>query len=124
MQDIYHRDQGLATTLQDQMFTMDDLLGLTSEDWKKVQDQLPDDLLARALLACRPDTREGFLQRLPKARSRTLRPLLKEYAGLGAERIQQSANDVLHLVRRMAASGDIVLSGELRLASPVTVNAS
>ncbi len=124
LQDIYHRDQGLATTLQDQMFTMDDLLGLTSEDWKKVQDQLPDDLLARALLGCRPDTREGFLQRLPKARSRTLRPLLKEYAGLGAERIQQSANDVLHLVRRMAASGDIVLSGELRLASPVTVNAS
>ncbi len=124
LQDIYQRDQGLALTLQNQMFTMDDLLGLTSEDWKKVQDQLPDDLLARALLGCRPDTREGFLQRMPKTRARMLRPLLKEYAGLGAEPIEQSANDVLYLVRRMAASGDIVLSGELRLASPVTVKAS
>ena len=85
---------------------------------------LPDELLARALLSCRPDTREGFLQRLPRGRARSLRPLLKQYAGLGAELIQQSANDVLLMVRRMAASGDIVLSGELRLASPATAGES
>lgn len=123
LQDIYRRDQGLAAILQEQMFTMDDLLGLTSSDWNKVHQQLPDDLLARALLSCRPDTREGFLQRLPKSRARSIRPLLKQFAGVGAELIQQSAHDVLLLVRRMAASGDIVLGGELRLASPSTVKA-
>ena len=121
LQEVYQRDHRLAALLQEQMFTMDDLLGLTSRDWQKVEQQLPDELLARALLSCRPDTREGFLQRLPRSRARALRPLLKQYAGLGAELIQQSANDVLLMVRRMAASGDIVLSGELRLASPATV---
>ncbi len=120
LQEVYQRDRRLAALLQEQMFTMDDLLGLTSGDWQKVEQQLPDELLARALLSCRPDTREGFLQRLPRSRARALRPLLKQYAGLGAELIQQSANDVLLMVRRMAASGDIVLSGELRLASPAT----
>ncbi|WP_372778596.1 FliG C-terminal domain-containing protein [Litorivivens sp.] len=120
LQEVYQRDHRLAALLQEQMFTMDDLLGLTSSDWQKVEQQLPDELLARALLSCRPDTREGFLQRLPRGRARSLRPLLKQYAGLGAELIQQSANDVLLMVRRMAASGDIVLSGELRLASPAT----
>jgi flagellar motor switch protein FliG len=124
LQEVYQRDHQLAALLQDQMFTMDDLLGLTSSDWQKVEQQLPDELLARALLSCRPDTREGFLQRLPRGRARSLRPLLKQYAGLGAELIQQSANDVLLMVRRMAASGDIVLSGELRLASPAMVGES
>ena len=124
LQEVYQRDHQLAALLQDQMFTMDDLLGLTSSDWQKVEQQLPDELLARALLSCRPDTREGFLQRLPRGRARSLRPLLKQYAGLGAELIQQSANDVLLMVRRMAASGDIVLSGELRLASPATAGES
>jgi flagellar motor switch protein FliG len=124
LQEVYQRDHQLAALLQDQMFTMDDLLGLTSSDWQKVEQQLPDELLARALLSCRPDTREGFLQRLPRGRARSLRPLLKQYAGLGAELIQQSANDVLLMVRRMAASGDIVLSGELRLASPAMAGES
>ncbi|MBB3046203.1 flagellar motor switch protein FliG [Litorivivens lipolytica] len=124
LQEVYRRDHRLAAQLQEHMFTMDDLLGLTSADWQKVEQQLPDDLLARALLSCRPDTREGFLQRLPRGRARSLRPLLKQYAGLGAELIQQSANDVLLMVRRMAASGDIVLSGELRLASPATAGES
>lgn len=124
LQEVYQRDHRLAALLQDQMFTMDDLLGLTSSDWQKVEQQLPDELLARALLSCRPDTREGFLQRLPRGRARSLRPLLKQYAGLGAELIQQSANDVLLMVRRLAASGDIVLSGELRLASPATAGES
>lgn len=121
MQDIYRRDQSLAALLQDQMFTMDDLLALTTSDWQKVQQQLPDDLLARALLSCRPDTREGFLQRLPRSRARALRPLLRKFAGVGADLIQQSANDVLALVRRMAAAGDIVVGGELRLADPASV---
>ncbi len=122
MQDIYRRDQSLAALLQDQMFTMDDLLALTSADWHKVQQQLPDDLLARALLSCKPDTREGFLQRLPKARAKAVRPLLRQFAGVGADLIQQSASDVLSLVRRMAAAGDIVVGGELRLADPASVN--
>lgn len=121
MQDIYRRDQSLAALLQDQMFSMDDLLALTSGDWQKVQQQIPDDLLARALLSCRPDTREGFLQRLPKTRARAVRPLLRRFAGVGADLIQQSANDVLALVRRMAAAGDIVVGGELRLADPASV---
>ena len=121
MQDIYRRDQSLAALLQDQMFTMDDLLALTSGDWQKLLQQLPDDLLARALLSCKPDTREGFMQRLPKARSRTVRPLLRQFAGVGADLIQQSASDVLALVRRMAAAGDIVVGGELRLADPALV---
>lgn len=121
MQDIYRRDQSLAAVLQDQMFTMDDLLALTTGDWQKVLQQLPDDLLSRALLSCRPDTREGFMQRLPKSRARAIRPLLRQFAGVGADLIQQSANDVLALVRRMAAAGDIVVGGELRLADPALV---
>lgn len=121
MQDIYRRDQSLAALLQDQMFTMDDLLALTTGDWQKVLQQLPDDLLSRALLSCKPDTREGFMQRLPKARARAVRPLLRQFAGVGADLIQQSANDVLALVRRMAAAGDIVVGGELRLADPALV---
>lgn len=121
MQDIYRRDQSLAALLQDQMFTMDDLLALTAGDWHKVLQQLPDDLLARALLSCKPDTREGFMQRLPKSRARVIRPLLRQFAGVGADLIQQSASDVLALVRRMAAAGDIVVGGELRLADPALV---
>lgn len=121
IQDIHRQDQPLAALLQEQMFAMDDLLALTAGDWQKVQQQLSDDLLARALLGCRPDTREGFLRRLPRARARRIQPLLKRYAGVGAELIQQSANEVLVLVRRMAAAGDIVVGGELRLVDPASV---
>jgi flagellar motor switch protein FliG len=108
---VRESDEELAQSIQDQMFTFDDIIKLDDRAMQSVLKEVANDGLVIALKGASPEIRDKFLKNMSQRAAEALREDLESRGPVRVADVEAQQKDILKTVRRLADSGEIAIGG-------------
>ncbi|RPH43737.1 MAG: flagellar motor switch protein FliG [Burkholderiales bacterium] len=108
---VRESDEDLAQSIQDQMFTFDDVIKLDDRAMQAVLKEVANDGLVIALKGASPEIRDKFLKNMSQRAAEALREDLESRGPVRVADVEAQQKDILKTVRRLADSGEIAIGG-------------
>ncbi|KLN96298.1 flagellar motor switch protein FliG [Moellerella wisconsensis] len=103
-------DDELAQKIIDEMFLFENLLGIDSRSIQRLLEEIENESLVIALKGCKPELRDHFLNNMSQRAAEILRDDLESRGPLRLSQVESEQKAILMTVRRLADSGDIMIS--------------
>jgi flagellar motor switch protein FliG len=107
---IREADAELAQKIQDNMFTFDDLNKLDDKGFQALLKEVQSDSLVVALKGATPELRDKVFKNMSTRAAETLREDLESRGPVRLSEVETEQKELLKVVRRLAAEGQIVLA--------------
>jgi flagellar motor switch protein FliG len=108
---VREHDEELAQSIQDQMFTFDDVVRLDDRAVQSVLREVANDALVIALKGASPEIREKFLKNMSQRAGEALREDLESRGPVRVSDVEAQQKEILKVVRRLADAGEIAIGG-------------
>ena len=108
---VREHDEELAQSIQDQMFTFDDVDRLDDRAVQSVLREVANDALVIALKGASPEIREKFLKNMSQRAGEALREDLESRGPVRVSDVEAQQKEILKVVRRLADAGEIAIGG-------------
>jgi flagellar motor switch protein FliG len=108
---VRESDEELAQSIQDQMFTFDDVIKLDDRAMQSVLKEVANDGLVIALKGASPEIRDKFLKNMSQRAAEALREDLESRGPVRVADVEAQQKEILKTVRRLADSGEIAIGG-------------
>jgi flagellar motor switch protein FliG len=108
---VRESDEELAQSIQDQMFTFDDVIKLDDRAMQSVLKEVANDGLVIALKGASPEIRDKFLKNMSQRAAEALREDLESRGPVRVADVETQQKEILKTVRRLADSGEIAIGG-------------
>jgi flagellar motor switch protein FliG len=108
---IREYDPELATKIEDQMFTFDNLLDLDDKAIQLVLREIQTDSLTVALKGAKPELAEKIFKNMSTRAAEMLREDLESRGPVKVSEVEAEQKEILKAVRRLAEDGQISLGG-------------
>jgi len=102
-------DDGLAQSIQDQMFTFDDLVKLDDRAIQSVLREVANDGLVIALKGASADVREKVLRNMSQRAAEGLREDLESRGPVRVADVEAQQREILRIIRKLADAGEIAI---------------
>lgn len=106
---IRETDPDLAQSIEDQMFTFEDLTRLEDRAVQRVLREVASDALVIALKGSGTDIREKILRNLSQRAAEGLRDDLESRGPVRLSEVEAQQKEILKVIRTLADSGEIAL---------------
>jgi flagellar motor switch protein FliG len=111
MDQIRDQDEDMATMIQDLMFVFENLIEVDDQGIQKLLRDVPQDVLQRALKGADEDLREKVFKNMSKRAAEMMRDDIEAMPPVRVADVESAQKEVLTVARRLADSGEIMLSG-------------
>ncbi len=111
MEQIRDQDEDMATQIQDLMFVFENLNEVDDQGIQRLLRDVPQDVLQRALKGADDTLREKIFKNMSKRASEMMREDLEAMPPIKVSDVEAAQKEILAIARRMADSGEIMLSG-------------
>ncbi|UUM29842.1 flagellar motor switch protein FliG [Vibrio japonicus] len=111
MDQIRDQDEDMATQIQDLMFVFENLVELDDQGIQKLLRDVPQDVLQRALKGADDALRDKIFKNMSKRAAEMMRDDLEAMPPIKVSDVEAAQKEILSIARRMADSGEIMLSG-------------
>ncbi|SDH52440.1 flagellar motor switch protein FliG [Vibrio xiamenensis] len=111
MEQIRDQDEDMATQIQDLMFVFENLNEVDDQGIQKLLRDVPQDVLQRALKGADDTLREKIFKNMSKRAAEMMRDDLEAMAPIKVSDVEAAQKEILAIARRMADSGELMLSG-------------
>ncbi len=108
---VRESDEDLAQSIQDQMFTFDDVIKLDDRAMQSVLKEVANDGLVIALKGASAEIRDKFLKNMSQRAAEALREDLESRGPVRVADVEMQQKDILKTVRRLADAGEISIGG-------------
>jgi flagellar motor switch protein FliG len=108
---VRESDEELAQSIQDQMFTFDDVIKLDDRAMQSVLKEVANDGLVIALKGASAEIRDKFLKNMSQRAAEALREDLESRGPVRVADVETQQKDILKTVRRLADAGEISIGG-------------
>jgi flagellar motor switch protein FliG len=108
---VRESDEELAQTIQDQMFTFEDVIKLDDRAMQSVLKEVANDGLVIALKGASAEIRDKFLKNMSQRAAEALREDLESRGPVRVADVEMQQKDILKTVRRLADAGEISIGG-------------
>jgi flagellar motor switch protein FliG len=108
---IREYDPELATKIEDQMFTFDNILDLDDKAIQLVLREIQTDSLTIALKGAKPELAEKIFENMSTRAAEMLREDLESRGPVKVSEVEAEQKEILKAVRRLAEDGQISLGG-------------
>lgn len=108
---VRESDEELAQSIQDQMFTFDDVIKLDDRAMQSVLKEVANDGLVIALKGASAEIRDKFLKNMSQRAAEALREDLESRGPVRVADVEMQQKDILKTVRRLADAGEISIGG-------------
>jgi flagellar motor switch protein FliG len=108
---IRELDEDLAQKIVDEMFVFENLLELDARSIQLIIDQIDTNMLAVALKGAPPDLQDKFISTMSKRAAEMFRDDMEQRGPMRMSQVEAEQKNILQVVRRLAASGEIVIGG-------------
>ncbi|RJX67492.1 flagellar motor switch protein FliG [Vibrio sinensis] len=111
MEQIRDQDEDMATQIQDLMFVFENLIEVDDQGIQKLLRDVPQDVLQKALKGADDGLRDKIFKNMSKRAAEMMRDDLEAMPPIKVSDVESAQKEVLAIARRMADSGDLMLSG-------------
>ena len=108
---VRESDEDLAQSIQDQMFTFDDVIKLDDRAVQTVLREVANDALVIALKGATAEIRDKFLRNMSSRAAEALREDLESRGPVRVSDVEAQQKEILKTVRRLADAGEIAIGG-------------
>jgi flagellar motor switch protein FliG len=108
---VRETDEELAQSIQDQMFTFDDMIKLEDRAIQTVLREVASEGLVIALKGATAEVREKILKNMSQRAAEALREDLESRGPVRVSDVEAQQKEVLKVIRRLSDSGEISLGG-------------
>lgn len=108
---VRESDEELAQSIQDQMFTFEDVIKLDDRAMQSVLKEVANDGLVIALKGASAEIRDKFLKNMSQRAAEALREDLESRGPVRVADVETQQKDILKTVRRLADAGEISIGG-------------
>jgi flagellar motor switch protein FliG len=110
MRHVKEQDEALAQKMIDEMFLFENLLGLDDRGLQLLLKEVEDSTLALALKGASQPLRDKFMANMSSRAAETLREDMELRGPVRMSQVEAEQKAILVIVRRLAASGELVLA--------------
>jgi flagellar motor switch protein FliG len=110
MRHVKEQDEALAQKMIDEMFLFENLLSLDDRGLQLLLKEVEDSTLALALKGASQPLRDKFLANMSSRAAETLREDMELRGPVRMSQVEAEQKAILVIVRRLAASGELVLA--------------
>ncbi len=103
-------DEALAGTIEELIFTFDDLTDIEDRDFQQLLRQVPNELLVPALKAADTDVRAKFFKNMSQRAAEMLRDDLESRGPIKIAEAEAAQKEIINAARRLAEEGTISLA--------------
>ncbi len=111
MDQIRDQDEDMATMIQDLMFVFENLIEVDDQGIQKLLRDVPQDILQRALKGADDDLRDKIFRNMSKRAADIMRDDIEAMPPVRVADVEAAQKEVLAVARKLADSGEIMLSG-------------
>ncbi len=111
MDQIRDQDEDMATQIQDLMFVFENLIEVDDQGIQKLLRDVPQDVLQRALKGADDGLKEKIFKNMSKRAADMMRDDIEAMPPVRVADVEAAQKEILGIARRMADSGDLMLSG-------------
>jgi flagellar motor switch protein FliG len=108
---VRETDEDLAQTIEDQMFTFDDVVKLDDRAMQTVMREVATDALVIALKGASAEIRDKFLKNMSLRAAEALREDLESRGPVRLSDVEAQQKEILKAIRRLADAGEIAIGG-------------
>jgi flagellar motor switch protein FliG len=108
---VRESDEELAQSIQDQMFTFDDVIKLDDRAMQAVLKEVANEGLVIALKGASVEIRDKFLKNMSQRAAEAMREDLESRGPVRVADVETQQKDILKTVRRLADAGEIAIGG-------------
>ncbi len=110
MDAIRDADEEMSQQIQDLMFVFDNLIDVDDRGVQTLLREVPGELLQKALKGCDDALKEKFFKNMSKRAAEMLKEDLQAMGPIRISDVEAAQKEILTVARRLADSGQIVLS--------------
>ena len=110
MDAIRDADEEMSQQIQDLMFVFDNLIDVDDRGVQTLLREVPGELLQKALKGCDDALKEKFFKNMSKRAAEMLKEDLQAMGPIRISDVEAAQKEILTIARRLADSGQIVLS--------------
>lgn len=110
MKHVKEQDEGLAQKMVDEMFLFENLLTLDAKGLQLVLKEVENDTLVLALKGATQPLRDKFMANMSQRAAEALREDMELRGPVRMSQVEAEQKAILAIVRRLAASGELVLA--------------
>ena len=107
---VREHDEALAQRIVDEMFVFENLLGLEDRSIQRLLKDIESDSLIIALKGAPMELRDKFLNNMSQRAAETLREDMELRGPVRVSQVEAEQKTILQVARRLAESGEIVIS--------------
>ncbi|PSW19543.1 flagellar motor switch protein FliG [Photobacterium sanctipauli] len=111
MDSIRENDEDMATQIEDLMFVFDNLAEVDDRGIQTLLRDVPQDLLQKALKGADDMLREKILRNMSKRAAEMLQDDLEAMGPIRVADVEAAQKEILSIARRLADSGELMLTG-------------
>ena len=111
MDQIRDQDEDMATQIQDLMFVFENLIEVDDQGVQKLLRDVPQDVLQKALKGADEGLREKIFKNMSKRAADMMRDDIEAMPPVKVSDVEAAQKEILGIARKMADSGEIMLSG-------------
>jgi flagellar motor switch protein FliG len=109
---IRERDENLSTSIQELMFTFENLLDLDDRSVQRLLREVSGEDLVKALKAATPEIKALVVKNMSKRAAEVLEDDLQNRGPMRVSDVEAAQRGILATVRKLADAGEIMLGGE------------
>ena len=111
LDELSKEHEDVAQSIQDQMFTFEDIKGLDDRAIQTALAEIPNDVLVLALKAADNELREKFLNNMSKRQADIMRDDLENAPPAKLSEVEEAQRTIIQIIRRLADEGKITMPG-------------
>ncbi len=111
MDQIRDQDEDMATQIQDLMFVFENLIEVDDQGVQRLLRDVPQDILQKALKGADEGLREKIFKNMSKRAADMMRDDIEAMPPVKVSDVEAAQKEILGIARKMADSGEIMLSG-------------
>jgi flagellar motor switch protein FliG len=111
LESVRETDEELAQSIEDQMFTFDDVIKLDDRAIQTVLREVANDALVIALKSATAEIREKILKNMSQRAAEALREDLESRGPIRVSDVEAQQKEILKVIRRLADAGEIAIGG-------------
>jgi len=109
---IRERNESLSTSIQELMFTFENLLDLDDRSMQRLLREVSGDELIKALKGATPEIKALIVKNMSKRAAEVLEEDLQSRGPMRVSDVEAAQRGILATVRKLADAGEIMLGGE------------
>lgn len=111
MEQMREQDEDLATQIEDLMFVFENLVEVDDQGIQKLLRDIPQDVLLKAIKGADEALREKIFKNMSKRAAELMKDDLEAMAPIKVSDVESAQKEILAIARKMADSGELMLSG-------------